>query len=148
MAKQRNDRSTREVSALGLAVRLIAPLVLVLVTYNPTGTSYFHWVRDAVAAGDLAAVHFLALAVLLIGWSVLLVATWNSLETFGVVLTAFFLGTLVWAFIDWGLLEADSADTIAWIVLVCLALVLAVGLSWAHVWRRMTGQYSVEDLDN
>ena len=48
----------------------------------------------------------------------------------------------------YGLLKADSVDAIAWIVLVCLAGVLAIGLSWAHIWRRLTGQYSVDDTDD
>jgi NAD(P)-dependent dehydrogenase (short-subunit alcohol dehydrogenase family) len=31
---------------------------------------------------------------------------------------------------------------------VCLAALLAVGLSWAHIWRRLTGQYAVDEIDD
>ena len=28
-----------------------------------------------------------------------------------------------------------------------LSFLLAIGLSWSHVWRRLTGQYSTDDID-
>lgn len=39
-------------------------------------------------------------------------------------------------------------EPLAAIVLVCATVVLAVGLSWAHIWRRLTGQYAVDEIDN
>jgi len=131
-----------------ILLRFLAPLALVLITYNPSGHSFYGWFSGALAEGTVGGLHFLALVLILIGWSILLVATWRSLDTFGVILTCALLAAIVWVLIDWGLLHADSASAITWIVLVCLAGVLAVGLSWAHLWRRMTGQYTVEETDD
>jgi len=50
--------------------------------------------------------------------------------------------------IDWGLLTTDSTNAVAWIVLVCGAIILAVGLSWALIWRRITGQYAVDEIED
>lgn len=143
MARGKRD----ETGGLGFLLRILGPLIVVLATYNPSGYSFYTWFTDALAAGGLGGIHFLALAVLVICWSILLVATWNSLEPYGVILICALLGAIVWVLIDWGLLQADSGNAIAWIVLVCGAIVLAVGLSWAHIWRRLTGQYSVEDIE-
>ncbi len=145
MGKKNKNKSN--LSWLDLLLRFMAPLALVLITYNPSEYSFYNWFSGALAAGELGGMHFLALVVLVIGWSILLVATWNALDTFGIILTCALLGAIVWVFMDFGLLKADSVDAIAWIVLVCLAGVLAVGLSWAHIWRRLTGQYSVEETD-
>lgn len=142
------QKQSKELTGLDILLRFLGPLALVLITYNPSGYSFYDWFSGAIAAGELGGLHFLALVVLVIGWSILLIATWNSLDTFGVILTCALLGAIVWVFIDWGLLSADSASAIAWIVLVCLAGVLAVGLSWAHVWRRLTGQYAVDEIDD
>ncbi|MGE0624147.1 MAG: DUF6524 family protein [Pseudomonadales bacterium] len=131
-----------------LLLRFLAPLALVLLTYNPSGFSFYTWFSDAIAAGTVGGIHFLALVLIVIGWSILLVATWRALDTFGVILTCALLAAIVWVLIDFGLLNANSASTITWIVLVCLAGVLAVGLSWAHLWRRMTGQYTVDETDD
>jgi hypothetical protein len=35
----------------------------------------------------------------------------------------------------------------AWVSMVCLALLLAIGMSWSHVRRRMTGQVDVDDVE-
>lgn len=141
-------RSGRSIGLFGILWRIVAPLVLVLITYNPTGTSFYHWFSGAIGSGDLGAVHFLALVVLLIGWSILLVATWNSLDTFGVILVLALFGTLVWVLIEWGVLAANSRGAVTWISLVCISAVLTVGLSWAHVWRRLTGQVAVDEMDD
>lgn len=139
---------SKELSGIDLLLRFVGPLLLVLITYNPSGVSFYHWFAGAIGGGGLSAIHFLALVVLVIGWSILLVATFNALDMFGVILAAAFLGAVVWVFIDFGLLEADSANAITWIVLVCVALLLAVGLSWAHVWRKITGQVSVDEVND
>jgi hypothetical protein len=143
-----NMAGSKELSGIDLVLRFVGPLLLVLITYNPSGVSFYHWFAGAIAGEGLSGIHFLALVVLVIGWSILLVATFNALDMFGVILAAAFLGAVVWVFIDFGLLEADSANAITWIVLVCVALLLAVGLSWAHVWRKITGQVSVDEVND
>jgi hypothetical protein len=137
-----------EFSLSNVLLRVVAPLVIVLVTYNPSGYSFYTWFSNALAGDGLTGIHFLTLVVLVICWSILLIATWKSLDAYGVVLICALLGAIVWVLIDWGLLNADSSNAVAWIVLVCAAIVLAVGLSWAIVWRRITGQYAVDEIED
>src|SRR3546814_7135575 len=108
MAKSDKDN----LSFLGLLLRVLAPLAIVLATYNPTGYCFYTWFMDAMAAGELGGIHFLALAVLVICWSILLIATWNALDTYGVILVCALLAAIIWVLIDWGLLRADSGNTI------------------------------------
>jgi hypothetical protein len=35
----------------------------------------------------------------------------------------------------------------AWIVLLVFAIILAIGLSWSHMRRRLTGQADVDEVD-
>jgi len=133
-----------EFNLLSFAWRLLGSLVLVLATYNPSGTSYFHWVTQADGLGPL---HLAVGIMLLIGWTILWVATWRALETLGVVLAAAAIAAIVWLMIDLGLFSLSSSSAIAWVVLISLAVLLAIGLSWAHVWRRLTGQFEVDEGD-
>lgn len=133
---------------MGFLWRLIAALALVLLTYNPSGQSAYHWITSAIADSAFGPLHLLLVAVLLIGWVVYWIATWRALGTLGVALAGLLLGALVWLLFDIGLLKAESMSVITWISLVCLAAVLAVGVSWSHVWRRFTGQINVEDVDD
>jgi Family of unknown function (DUF6524) len=145
---QETDQSADGFTALGMLWRFLASLFLVLITFNPSSHSAYHWISAAIGAGEFGPLHAVAMALLLIGWVIFWVATWRALGTFGVVLAFAALGTIVWLLVDYGIITANSVSTMTWIGLVCLAAVLAIGLSWAHIWRRITGQLSVDDTDD
>jgi hypothetical protein len=132
----------------GFLWRFGAALLLVLLTYNPSGESAYHWVTAAIGASSFGPLHLLLVAVLLAGWAVFWIATWRALGTLGVTLATLVLGAIIWLLADVGLVKTDSVSAITWIALVCLAALLAIGVSWSHLWRRMTGQFNVEDVDD
>jgi len=137
------DKSVaREFTALSFLWRFAASLLLVLATYNPSGYSFFHWVSNSA---NLGAQQFVVGVVILIGWVILLAATKRSLDTLGMVLGVALLAGLVWLLIEFGVLSLESVSTFTWVVLVCIAALLAVGLCWSHIWRRLTGQFEVDD---
>jgi len=139
---------SREAFGLGeFAVRLGVSLVMVLATWNPGGYSYVDWLESAWSSGTIGAVHAFVGVVLLIGWVILLRATFNSLGLLGLILGGLLLGSAVWVLFDVGVLRGQSASFLSWIVLVCLGVLLAIGLSWSYVWKRLTGQVDVEDFD-
>ena len=138
-------RVSRGFTALSFFWRFIGVLMLVLATYNPTAYSYYHWVRAAIAEGNIGPEHFFFGALAVTGWTILVVATRSSLGSVGVVLGAALIGTAAWLLIDLGLLRADSFISMTWIALVCLAGLLSIGLSWSHIWRRITGQVDITD---
>ena len=85
--------------------------------------------------------------VLIIGWIILLTATFRSIGMLGLILGTSLFGGLVWLLIDIGVLSIDSRSELTWVVLIVASIVLAIGLSWSHVWRRLTGQLEVDDSD-
>lgn len=141
-------RSTGGVGIGGFVLRFIGALVLVLVTYNPSGQSAYHWISEAIAQSAFGPLQLILLAVLLIGWVVYWIASWRALGMLGFILAAVLLGAIIWLLIDIGLLKAETVSAVTWIVLVAIAMVLAVGVSWSHIWRRLTGQFNVEDVDD
>lgn len=144
----KNERSPDGLTAIGFLWRLIAALVLVFLTYNPSGHSAYHWITAAISNSVFGPLHLLLVAFLLIGWVIYWIATWRALGTLGVALAALVLGAIIWLLFDIGLLESRSVSAVSWISLICLALVLAIGVSWSHVWRKLTGQINVEDVDD
>ena len=149
MSKESKNRSgnSRDISFAGFLFRFVAALVLVLATYNPSDLSFVDWVQKALGGDGLGSEHFFVGVLILIGWTVFVVATIRSLGTLGLILGAAFFATLIWLLIDFGMLSADSAKSVTWIALVCIAGLLAIGVSWAHVWRKVTGQLEVNDDD-
>lgn len=125
--------------------RWVAALVLVLASYNPSGRSWFHWARDAFYGDGLGPFHFFTGVVLIAGWTVYIIATQRSLGMLGGLIGAAVIGTGIWLLVDVGVLKAGSMAGITWLALFALGTLLAVGLSWSHVWRRLSGQLEVDD---
>ena len=142
-------RPSSEFSFMSFVWRFLASLFLVLVTYNPTRYSFWDWVVSAMnnEPSTLGPEHFVVGVVLMIGWVILLAATQRSLGVLGLLLGIMLLGGVVWLLIDIGWLSVSTVTSATWVALVSIALLLAVGLSWSHVWRRLTGQFEVDDGD-
>ena len=137
--------AVKGINWLGFLLRLLASGILVFATYNPSGYSYYHWVSENI--DSLTPTIALAGVLLLIGWTILLRATFRSLGPFGLLLAAAFLGILLWMMIDWGWFDADSLTAVTYLVLAALSGVLAIGVSWSHIRRRITGQIDVDDVE-
>jgi hypothetical protein len=84
----------------------------------------------------------------LIGWTVYLRATLTSLGGFGIFLAMAFFASLLWLLTYWGILPAGSIRAISYMVLFVIAALLATGMSWSHIRRRVSGQVDVEEIDH
>ena len=127
----------------GFLFRLLFAALLVFLTYNPSGYSWIGMFRMEVEMVYLAASGI----VLLIGWVMFLRATWNSLGALGTVLAAGFFVVFIWLLVHWNLISLDSPTAITWVVMVVLSFVLAIGMSWSHVRRRLSGQYDTDEIE-
>lgn len=141
------------ISARGFLGRLLVSLVLVYGTFNPEGFSFFHWAVSPLLAGHAEAARAnapvkLLAALLLVGiWVFFVQTTRRSIGWKGALLVLAILATLVWALVDWKLLNPGSNRAIAHVVLVALAVVLALGMSWSHVSRKLSGQVDTDETD-
>ena len=133
----------------GVLLRTVAALVLVFLTWNAEGWSYYHWTIEPLlrGAGNFTAVEFLAGTLLVAGWVVFLQATRRSIGLMGAALVAAIFGGVIWLLISRGIVSANSGRGIARAVLIALSLVLGVGMSWSHMSRRITGQADTDVVD-
>jgi Family of unknown function (DUF6524) len=130
------------ISWFGVLVRLVAALAVVLLTYNPTGYSFYHWgLRDFA---NPTAVKALAGTLLLAGWVICIRAAFTSLGAIGLVLSALVLGSLVWVLTDYGILNPDRPSLLSWVSLIVIGIILGIGLSWSLLRTRVTGQVEVD----
>lgn len=135
-----------EFNAGSFVGRWLFALALVLGTYNPTAYCYVNWATaESTTFGPIVAIVGI---LLLIGWIIFVRATFMSMGWLGITLGAALFGCVVWLMVDQGWLSLDSTGTIAWVVLVILSLILATGMSWSHLRRRMSGQFDVDEKDD
>jgi hypothetical protein len=133
-------------TAAGVILRFLFAVLLVLLTYNPSGYSYVHWAVNSINK----ITPYLAIAgiLLLIGWGIYIKATLNSLGLLGIIILAVFSATLIWLFVYWGWLSLTNISAMAWVIEILLAVLLTVGMCWSHFTRRMSGQVDVDEIEN
>ena len=130
---------------VGLLLRFLMALALVLITFNPSGFSYIHWFASNFPT--LTAAKVVAGLGLIIAWIIFVRATLASIGVVGVVLAAILFGAMIWLLVSWGWLRLGSASAVAWLVLIIMSLVLTAGISWAHIRRRLSGQATVDEVE-
>jgi Family of unknown function (DUF6524) len=121
-----------------LFLRLALSAALVGITFNPSGSSFFHYAKATLPAVN--GLFALASVVLVIAWVVLLRATLQSLGLMGVTLMVALLGAMVWVGSDLGVFNLHDGSLRTWLILAVITLVLFAGLSWSDLRRRLTGQ--------
>ncbi len=137
---------SKDFNAMSFLGRFAFAAALVIGTYNPTAYSYIGWVfAEGTEFGPVTA---LVGIVLIIGWIIFLRASFNALGPLGIILGTAFFSAVIWLLVDVGWLSLESPGAITWLVLILVALLLAVGMSWAHIRRRLSGQYSVDDVED
>ena len=132
-----------EFTIASFGLRFLIAFVLIFLTYNPSGFSWVHWLNN-----DVPLVYKVATGIiLLVGWIMFLRATWNSLGAIGTTLAATGFAVIIWLFIQWGLLTLSSTSIVIWALEFVLSGVLAVGMSWSHIRRRLAGQYDTDEIE-
>lgn len=141
--------ATDSITWRGVLLRVFASLVLVFLTWNAEGWSYYHWTIQPLIerTGGFTAIKFLAGALLVTAWVVFLQATRRSIGIGGAALVAAICGGVIWLLISSGIVSANSGRGIARVVLIGLSVVLAVGMSWSHISRKVTGQADTDVVD-
>ena len=130
---------------MGLLWRLVFAMALVLLTFNPTGHSYYHWLADGFPSVQPA--EAVAGIALLIAWVFFVRSTLAAIGTLGLALMLAFFASVVWWVVSKGWLDVGDRRAMAWVVLVAVGLVLGVGMSWSHIRRRLSGQAAVDRVD-
>lgn len=128
---------------MGFLLRWLAAFVLLAATYNPTEWSYVRWA--ATNGAEQLPLAVLIGLLLLIAYVLFLTAVLRGIGTLGVILVVAVLAALVWVLWDFGWLSLENPSANTWIALVLLSIVLAIGMYWGILWRRMSGQLEVDD---
>ena len=137
--------AARRFNAASFLQRWAAALALVLASFNPSGYSYYHWVLGP-SGESLPGKVILGLALLIL-YIVFLRATWRSIGPIGAGLVVAFFGAIIWSLFYYGFLQLQQTTLLTYVALVVLATVLAVGMSWSHIRRRISGQVDTDDVD-
>lgn len=126
-----------------LITRMLIAAIVVLGSYNPSGTSVFHWIKAQDNYTD-AWVILIAILALMLNF-VLLIAAWKALGKIGTIVLLVLFASLVYLALQEGWASQDSPETLQWMALILYIGFLGIGLAGATIWRRATGQVITDE---
>ena len=124
----------------GFLFRWLGALVLVLGTYNPTEYNFVAWVMDDETRGEQLPLKLLIGALIIIGYVIYFRATFESIGYLGIGLALLFFAGIIWLLLDYGILDLGEYQNVAWVGLFILATIMAIGISWSFIRRKLSGQ--------
>jgi hypothetical protein len=130
---------------MGIFLRWLGAFVLLAATYNPTQWNFIRW-AESNWSSQMPLTLLLGL-LLGVGYLVYVGATLRSIGAFGIVLVAAIVGALVWVLIDYGVLTLQNPQLNLWLGLFALSVVLGIGLSWSIIRQRLSGQATVDEVE-
>lgn len=130
---------------MGIFLRWLGAFVLLAATYNPTQWNFIRW-AESNWSSQMPLTLLLGL-LLGVGYLVYVGATLRSIGAFGIVLVAAIVGALVWVLIDYGILTLQNPQLNLWLGLFALSVVLGIGLSWSIIRQRLSGQATVDEVE-
>lgn len=129
----------------GFLLRWLFAILLVLITYNPSHYSLFHWLYPF--ENQQLPLKILSILIILVVYIIFLRATFRSIGVFGIILAFGVSTTLVWLFIDQGWMRVDNYKAFTWILLIVIGTILGIGVSWSHIRKKLTGQFDTDDVE-
>jgi len=128
---------------MSFLLRWVAAFVLLALTYNPTSFNYVRWASEDWS--NSMPIIVLAGLVLLVAYVLFFTAVLRGIGAIGVLLILAVFAALIWVLVDFGWIDLNNPSAMTWVGLVAMATVLAIGMYWGILWRRMSGQLEVDD---
>ncbi|MEQ9041623.1 MAG: DUF6524 family protein [Silicimonas sp.] len=128
---------------MGFLIRWIAAFFLLALTFNPTDWNYTRWATANWQ--DQTPLAVLGGLILLVAYVLFFTAVLRGIGAIGVILILAVVAALVWVLVDLGWISLENPTSNTWIALIALSVVLAVGMYWGILWRRLSGQLEVDE---
>jgi len=141
-------KAIKDSSPAVLIIRVLIAAVVVFGSYNPTGTSVFHWVKNSLNGEMPDAWVVLGAIVTILINVVLLIAAWKALGKIGIIIILILFASLVYLALQEGVVSTSNNDSLQWLALTLYSVFLGIGLSGAILWRRATGQVVTDEADD
>jgi peptidoglycan/LPS O-acetylase OafA/YrhL len=93
------------------------------------------------------ALKFVVGIVLAILWVVYATAARRSLGGVGILLVVALCAGVIWLLVEQDIVDTSSIPALTHVALGVVAIVMAVGMSWSHVRRRISGQVDTDEVD-
>jgi len=140
-----NHPSQGEDSSLRWWITALISLGLSLGTWNPTEYHFIHYITQAEILSG-----FTPFAILLmVGvWFLAIKSIFQSLGMFGAFFIVITILTFIWGLNQYGLIDLNNLTQLGWVATFGMAFIIWAGLNASKAWKRVTGVYSTDRIDD
>jgi len=125
-------------------VSLLLSFTLALGTWNPTS---HHFIAYITSGDPLSGFRPFFILVMLALWIMAFKAVLQSIKIYGAVIAAAIIAAFVYGLAQAGWLDTSSWDTLGWVAVIGMALIIFAGMNASIVWKKMTGVYTTDATD-
>ena len=142
--KESKTKSGKIESHLRWWVSLILSFALALGTWNPT---QHHFVAYISSSDPLSGFKPFFILLMIALWFMAVKAILQSIKFYGALIVVAIIAAFVYGLAQAGWLDTGNWDTIGWVAVLSLGLLVFVGLNASIVWKKMTGVYTTDATD-
>jgi peptidoglycan/LPS O-acetylase OafA/YrhL len=123
---------------------LILSMALALGTWNPTE---HHFISYITQADPLSGFKPFFILVMLALWVMAFKAIMQSIKIYGAIISVAIIVAFVYGMAQMGWLDTTKWDTLGWVAVTGLGLIIFLGMNASFVWKKMTGVYTTDATD-
>jgi cation transport ATPase len=142
--KKSKTRSGKIESHFRWWVSLILSFALALGTWNPTP---HHFVGYVTGSDPLSGFKPFFILVMIALWVMAIKAILQSIKIYGALIAVAIIVAFVYGLAQLGWLDTSNWNTIGWVAVIGLGLIIFTGMNASIVWKKMTGVYTTDATD-
>ncbi len=125
-------------------VSLVLSFALALGTWNPTK---HHFIGYISSADPLSGFKPFFILVMLALWIMAIKAILQSIKIYGALIAVAIIAAFVYGLAQIGWLDTGNWNTLGWVAVIGMGLIIFVGMNASIVWKKMTGVYTTDATD-
>jgi hypothetical protein len=125
-------------------ISLILSFALAIGTWNPTPHHFVSYISSSDPLSGFKPFFILVMVAL---WIMALKAVLQSIKIYGALIMVAIIAAFVYGLAQAGWLDTGDWNTIGWIAVIALGLIVFVGMNASIVWKKMTGVYTTDATD-
>ncbi len=144
MVNKSKTKNGKEVSYLKGWISLLLAMALAIGTWNPTG---HHFVNYLFSGNPLEGFRPFYILVMLAMWILAIKVIYQGLKWYGAMIAAAIIVAFVWGLAQKNLIDATNIDTLGWIAVVSIGLIIWLGMNASIWWKKFTGVYTTDSTE-
>jgi len=144
MLNKSKTKEGKEVSYLKGWISLLLSMALAVGTWNPTGHHFVHYLLSGNPIEGFRPFYIL---VMLAMWILAIKVIYQGLKWYGAMIALAIIIAFVWGLSQKNIIDTSDIDTLGWIAVISIGLIIWLGMNASIWWKKFTGVYTTDSTE-